>query len=133
MTKICCKETVVLPPVKSLYFGIFIRLISLIVGYCVVVGNQRILIFAAIAKSPVMIKELQRLPLFAECSEETLKELTRWPYRRKAYKEGDMVVRVGETAEVLGVARPSLSRILAELQDEGVVERTERGIVRKPH
>ena len=48
-----------------------------------------------------MIKELQRLPLFADCNEETLNELLRWPYRRKAYKEDDMIVRVGDTCDAL--------------------------------
>ena len=48
-----------------------------------------------------MIKELQRLPLLAECSEETLNELLRWPYRRKVYKIDDMVVRVGDTCDAL--------------------------------
>ena len=43
------------------------------------------------------------------------------------------ITSVGETAEVLGVARPSLSRILADLQAEGLVERTkEGGYVRNP-
>lgn len=41
------------------------------------------------------------------------------------------ITNVAKTAEQLGVARPSLSRVLAELQAEGVVERTARGIVRK--
>lgn len=40
------------------------------------------------------------------------------------------ITNVAETAEILGVARPSLSRLIAELQDEGVLERTEKGIVR---
>ena len=48
-----------------------------------------------------MIKELQRMPLFADCNEETLNELLRWPYRRKAYKEDDMIVRVGDTCDAL--------------------------------
>lgn len=37
------------------------------------------------------------------------------------------ITNVGETAEMLGVARPSLSRILADLQAEGLVERTKDG------
>lgn len=39
------------------------------------------------------------------------------------------ITNVAEAAEVLGVARPSLSRLLSDLQDEGVMERTEKGIV----
>ena len=65
-----------------------------------------------------------------------MQELLALPYRRKEYKAGEMVVRVGDTcdwlmllAEMLGVARPSLSRIIADLLDEGVLERTEKGIV----
>ncbi len=42
------------------------------------------------------------------------------------------ITNVAKTAEQLGVARPSLSRVLAELQDEGLIERTmEGGYVRK--
>ena len=41
------------------------------------------------------------MPLFADCNEETLNELLRWPYRRKAYKEDDMIVRVGDTCDAL--------------------------------
>lgn len=44
-------------------------------------------------------------------------------------RQHDAISSVAEAAEMLGVARPSLSRILAELQDEGLVERTENGIV----
>ena len=39
------------------------------------------------------------------------------------------ITNVAEAAEMLGVARPSLSRLLADLQDEGLLERTEKGIV----
>ena len=41
------------------------------------------------------------------------------------------ITNVAEAAEMLGVARPSLSRLLADLQDEGVLERTDRGIERR--
>ncbi|MBQ8959106.1 MAG: Crp/Fnr family transcriptional regulator [Bacteroidales bacterium] len=41
------------------------------------------------------------------------------------------ITNVAEAAEMLGVARPSLSRLIADLQDEGLVERTENGVVRK--
>ena len=41
------------------------------------------------------------------------------------------ITNVAEAAEMLGVARPSLSRILADLQDEGLLERTEKGIERR--
>ena len=41
------------------------------------------------------------------------------------------ITNVAEAAEMLGVARPSLSRLIADLQDEGVLERTERGLVLK--
>ena len=39
------------------------------------------------------------------------------------------ITNVAEAAEMLGVARPSLSRLIADLQDEGLLERTEKGIV----
>ena len=48
-----------------------------------------------------MTKELQQFPLFSQCGEEMLAELLRWPYKRKVYKEGDMVVRVGDTCDSL--------------------------------
>ena len=38
---------------------------------------------------------------------------------------------VGSTAEVLGVLRPSLSRVLADLQAEGLIIRTKEGLVKK--
>ena len=41
------------------------------------------------------------------------------------------ITNVAEAAEMLGVARPSLSRLLADLQDEGLLERTDRGIERR--
>ena len=41
------------------------------------------------------------------------------------------ITNVAEAAEMLGVARPSLSRLIADLQDEGVLERTDRGIERR--
>ena len=41
------------------------------------------------------------------------------------------ITNVAEAAEMLGVARPSLSRLLADLQDEGLLERTEKGIERR--
>ncbi len=41
------------------------------------------------------------------------------------------ITNVSETAEVLGVARPSLSRILADLQAEALVERSKDGFVRR--
>ena len=41
------------------------------------------------------------------------------------------ITNVAEAAEMLGVARPSLSRLIADLQDEGLVERTENGVVIK--
>ena len=44
-------------------------------------------------------------------------------------RQHSAITNVAEAAEMLGVARPSLSRILADLQDEGVLERTEKGIV----
>jgi DNA-binding IclR family transcriptional regulator len=37
------------------------------------------------------------------------------------------IINVAEAAEMLGVARPSLSRLLADLQAEGLVERTKEG------
>ena len=52
-------------------------------------------------KISVMTKELQQFPLFSQCSEEMLAELLRWPYKRKVYQEGDMVVRVGDTCDSL--------------------------------
>ena len=41
------------------------------------------------------------------------------------------ITNVAEAAEMLGVARPSLSRLIADLQDEGLLKRTEKGIVLK--
>ena len=41
------------------------------------------------------------------------------------------ITNVAEAAEMLDVTRPSLSRLLADLQDEGLLERTEKGIVIK--
>ena len=41
------------------------------------------------------------------------------------------ITNVAEAAEMLAVARPSLSRLIADLQDEGLLERTEKGIVLK--
>lgn len=38
-------------------------------------------------------------------------------------RKHDTITNVSETAEQLGVARPSLSRVLAELQADGLVER----------
>lgn len=39
------------------------------------------------------------------------------------------ITNVQSTAAILGVARPSLSRLLSDLVDEGVVVRTEKGFV----
>ena len=44
-------------------------------------------------------------------------------------KQQGAITNVAEAAEMLGVARPSLSRLIADLQDEGLLERTEKGIV----
>ena len=44
-------------------------------------------------------------------------------------KQHGAITNVAEAAEMLGVARPSLSRLIADLQDEGLLERTEKGIV----
>lgn len=44
-------------------------------------------------------------------------------------KQHGAITNVAEAAEMLGVARPSLSRLLADLQDEGLLKRTEKGIV----
>lgn len=41
------------------------------------------------------------------------------------------IENVSETAERLGVARPSLSRLLAEMVSDGTVENTAKGYVRK--
>lgn len=41
------------------------------------------------------------------------------------------ITNVSKTAEVLGVARPSLSRILADLQAEDLVERSKEGFVKR--
>ena len=46
-------------------------------------------------------------------------------------KQQGAITNVAEAAEMLGVARPSLSRLIADLQDEGVLERTDRGIERR--
>ena len=42
-------------------------------------------------------------------------------------RQHNIITNVAKTAELLGVARPSLSRVLAELQAEGVVRRTKDG------
>ena len=42
-------------------------------------------------------------------------------------RQHNTITNVAKTAELLGVARPSLSRVLAELQAEGVVGRTKEG------
>ena len=44
-------------------------------------------------------------------------------------KQHGAITNVAEAAEMLGVARPSLSRLIADLQDEGLLERMEKGIV----
>ncbi len=41
------------------------------------------------------------------------------------------ITSVSKTAEVLGVARPSLSRVLADLQAEDLVKRSKEGFVRR--
>ena len=46
-------------------------------------------------------------------------------------RQHGVITNVAEAAEMLGVARPSLSRLLADLQDEGLLERTEKGIERR--
>ena len=46
-------------------------------------------------------------------------------------KQHGAITNVAEAAEMLGVARPSLSRLIADLQDEGLLERTEKGIERR--
>jgi len=45
-------------------------------------------------------------------------------------EEHGSIGAVGSTAEVLGVLRPSLSRVLADLQTDGLIVHTEEGFVR---
>ena len=72
-----------------------------------------------------MIKELQRFELFSSCTEPMLQELLSLPYRRKEYKAGDRIVRVGDTCDWLMLLAEGAveSRMGAQNGKEVVIER----------
>jgi len=72
-----------------------------------------------------MIEELQRFEMFSSCSEAMLEGLLKSPYRRKAYKAGDMVVRVGDTCQWLMLLTEGgiEARMGAQSGKEVVIER----------
>ena len=81
-----------------------------------------------------MIKELQQFELFSSCSETVLEELLSLPYRRKEYKTGDMVVRVGDTCQwlmLLAEGRAE-SRMGAQSGKEVVIERMQAPMILAP-
>ena len=81
-----------------------------------------------------MIKELQRFDLFSSCSEEMLRELLSLPYRRKEYKTGDMVVRVGDTCDWLMLLAEGTveSRMGAQSGKEVVIEKMQAPMILAP-
>ena len=81
-----------------------------------------------------MIIELQRFELFSSCSETRLEELLSLPYRRKEYKTGDMVVRVGDTCDWLMLLAEGTveSRMGAQSGKEVVIERMQAPMILAP-
>ena len=81
-----------------------------------------------------MIIELQRFELFSSCSETMLEELLSLPYRRKEYKVGDMVVRVGDTCDWLMLLAEGTveSRMGAQSGKEVVIERMQAPMILAP-
>ena len=81
-----------------------------------------------------MIKELQQFELFSSCSETVLEELLSLPYRRKEYKTGDMVVRVGDTCDWLMLLAEGTveSRMGAQNGKEVVIERMQAPMILAP-
>ena len=81
-----------------------------------------------------MIIELQRFELFSSCSETVLEELLSLPYRRKEYKTGDMVVRVGDTCDWLMLLAEGAveSRMGAQNGKEVVIERMQAPMILAP-
>ena len=81
-----------------------------------------------------MIKELQQFELFSSCSETVLEELLSLPYRRKEYKTGDMVVRVGDTCDWLMLPAEGAveSRMGAQNGKEVVIERMQAPMILAP-
>ena len=81
-----------------------------------------------------MIKELQQFELFSSCSETVLEELLSLPYRRKEYKTGDMVVRVGDTCDWLMLLAEGAveSRMGAQNGKEVVIERMQAPMILAP-
>ena len=81
-----------------------------------------------------MIKELQQFELFSSCSETVLEELLSLPYRRKEYKAGDMVVRVGDTCDWLMLLAEGTveSRMGAQSGKEVVIERMQAPMILAP-
>ena len=81
-----------------------------------------------------MITELQRFELFSSCSETMLEELLSLPYRRKEYKAGDRVVRVGDTCDWLMLLAEGTveSRMGAQSGKEVVIERMQAPMILAP-
>ena len=81
-----------------------------------------------------MLKELQRFELFSSCSEAVLQELLSLPYRRKEYKAGDMVVRVGDTCDwLMLLAEGNVeSRMGAQSGKEVVIEKMQAPMILAP-
>ena len=81
-----------------------------------------------------MLKELQRFELFSSCSEAVLQELLSLPYRRKEYKTGDRVVRVGDTCDWLMLLAEGTveSRMGAQSGKEVVIEKMQAPMILAP-
>ena len=81
-----------------------------------------------------MIKELQQFELFSSCSETVLEELLSLPYRRKEYKTGDRVVRVGDTCDwlMLLAKGEGESRMGAQSGKEVVIEKMQAPMILAP-
>ena len=81
-----------------------------------------------------MLKELQRFELFSSCSEAVLQELLSLPYRRKEYKAGDRVVRVGDTCDWLMLLAEGTveSRMGAQSGKEVVIEKMQAPMILAP-